>query len=54
MYGGEIVLVAGDTIDLKWDPAQYPGTEPFVRWELYRSPKENSGFYEDHLGGGYE
>jgi len=37
---GEIIMVAGDVIDLRWDPALYPslGTgEQFVRYELSRS-----------------
>ena len=35
---GWIALVAGDVIDLKWDPAQYPTNagETWLRWEIWR------------------
>ncbi|MBL7201239.1 MAG: right-handed parallel beta-helix repeat-containing protein [Anaerolineae bacterium] len=36
---GGIVLVAGDVVDLQWDPSLYPAPpdQRFVRWELKRS-----------------
>jgi hypothetical protein len=38
---GDIVLVARDLVDIKWDPAQYPQPQQkFLRWELYRGPSE--------------
>jgi len=49
-YAGAIVLVAGNTIDLKWDSTTYPGIEPFVRWELYRSPDDNSHYAKIRSG----
>ncbi|MFN2223584.1 MAG: right-handed parallel beta-helix repeat-containing protein, partial [Candidatus Promineifilaceae bacterium] len=40
---GEIVLVARDIIDLKWDPATYPAPGlQFARWELLRGPSAGS------------
>ncbi len=58
--GGEIVLVARDVIDLKWEPSGYPASPgKFKRWELHRGPTlgslskitsgvdQTTGFYRD-------
>ncbi len=58
--GGEIVMVARDVIDLKWDPTGYPQTPgKYKRWELHRgtspdalskiagSTDQTTGFYRD-------
>ena len=42
---GDIVLVARDLVDIKWEPAQYPQPQlQFLRWELYRGSEDSETF----------